>query len=187
MAIVNLYDKYNSYTIKITTEKNNKIAQINDKLFSYSIFKKTNKEIFLKTDKQIYKAKIIKQTSTKIEIFILNLNKNFTFFLKNKAKIDQRVKTNDEDLFIEDLKSPLSGRIIDIKVKADDFVKKNQTILIIESMKMENEIKALHDCFIKSILISSLNLVKTNQILMTFSKKGEFCGTIKNQNKQKEV
>ncbi|MDR0658638.1 MAG: biotin/lipoyl-binding protein [Mediterranea sp.] len=42
----------------------------------------------------------------------------------------------------EGVKSPLPGVILDIKVKEGDKVKKGQTVIILEAMKMENNINA---------------------------------------------
>jgi biotin carboxyl carrier protein len=66
------------------------------------------------------------------------------------------------------LKSPLAGRIIKILVKTGDQVSKNQLLVIIESMKMENEIRATFPGFIKNISITEGNLVQQNQVLITF-------------------
>jgi len=41
------------------------------------------------------------------------------------------------------VKSPLPGVILDIKVNVGDTVKKGQTIIILEAMKMENNINAI--------------------------------------------
>ena len=43
------------------------------------------------------------------------------------------------------VKSPLPGVILDIKVNVGDAVKKGQTIIILEAMKMENDINASAD------------------------------------------
>lgn len=43
------------------------------------------------------------------------------------------------------VKSPLPGVILDIKVNVGDTVKKGQTIIILEAMKMENNINADRD------------------------------------------
>ena len=43
------------------------------------------------------------------------------------------------------VKSPLPGVILDIKVKEGDEVKKGQTVIILEAMKMENSINADKD------------------------------------------
>ena len=43
------------------------------------------------------------------------------------------------------MKSPLPGVILDIKVNVGDEVKKGQTVVILEAMKMENNIPADRD------------------------------------------
>ena len=52
------------------------------------------------------------------------------------------------------VKSPLPGVILDIKVKEGDEVKKGQTVIILEAMKMENSINADRDGKITSIKVS---------------------------------
>ena len=52
------------------------------------------------------------------------------------------------------VKSPLPGVILDIKVKEGDEVKKGQTIIILEAMKMENSIKADKDGKVTAINVS---------------------------------
>ena len=52
------------------------------------------------------------------------------------------------------VKSPLPGVILDIKVKEGDEVKKGQTVIILEAMKMENSINADRDGKVASIKVS---------------------------------
>ena len=52
------------------------------------------------------------------------------------------------------VKSPLPGVILDIKVKEGDEVKKGQTVIILEAMKMENSINADRDGKITAIKVS---------------------------------
>ena len=52
------------------------------------------------------------------------------------------------------IKSPLPGVILDIKVKEGDEVKKGQTVIILEAMKMENSINADKDGKVTAINVS---------------------------------
>lgn len=52
------------------------------------------------------------------------------------------------------IKSPLPGVILDIKVKEGDSVKRGQTLMILEAMKMENDIKSDRDGKVTSIKVS---------------------------------
>ena len=53
------------------------------------------------------------------------------------------------------VKSPLPGVILDIKVKEGDMVKKGQLILVLEAMKMENNINADRDGKVTAINVST--------------------------------
>lgn len=52
------------------------------------------------------------------------------------------------------IKSPLPGVILEIKVKEGDTVKRGQTLMILEAMKMENDIKSDRDGKVTSIRVS---------------------------------
>jgi 3-methylcrotonyl-CoA carboxylase alpha subunit len=49
------------------------------------------------------------------------------------------------------VRSPLPGRIIDLKVKAGDRVSKGATLLVLEAMKMEHTLSAPADGIVKSV------------------------------------
>lgn len=53
------------------------------------------------------------------------------------------------------VKSPLPGVILDIKVNVGDTVKRGQTVLILEAMKMENNINADKDGKIAAINVKA--------------------------------
>ncbi|KKP22969.1 MAG: Biotin/lipoyl attachment domain-containing protein [candidate division TM6 bacterium GW2011_GWF2_28_16] len=144
-----------------------------------------NNILILEINNKLYKAKIINNTDEEFKIYIYNFNK--TIILKNnlnKKISPAKLATlnNFENNFQEQLKCPISGKILKIYFKENDFVKKNQTLITIESMKMENEIKAISDCFIKTIHIFESSLVKQDEILMSFSKEGENSNGTKNKN-----
>lgn len=52
------------------------------------------------------------------------------------------------------VKSPLPGVILDVKVHVGDTVKKGQTVIILEAMKMENNINADKDGKITAVNVS---------------------------------
>jgi 3-methylcrotonyl-CoA carboxylase alpha subunit len=49
------------------------------------------------------------------------------------------------------VRSPLPGKIIDLKVKPGDSVSKGQALLVLEAMKMEHTLSAPGDGKIKSV------------------------------------
>ncbi|MDO4771461.1 biotin/lipoyl-containing protein [Porphyromonas sp.] len=63
--------------------------------------------------------------------------------------------------------SPLPGVIIGIHCKVGDEVKRGQRILILEAMKMENDIKADRDGTITSVAVSQGDNVQEGATLVT--------------------
>jgi biotin carboxyl carrier protein len=67
-----------------------------------------------------------------------------------------------------ELKSGMPGKIIEIFVKAGDVVKANKPLLIMEAMKMENEMRADADVTIKEICVKQGDSVESGALLITF-------------------
>ena len=77
--------------------------------------------------------------------------------------------THTSSLDPKTIKSPLAGRITKILVSTGQSVLKGQPLLLIESMKMENEICAPANGSIKAIAICQGDVVKPNQVLLTLA------------------
>ena len=65
------------------------------------------------------------------------------------------------------LKSPMPGLIVSIPVNEGDVVKKGQVVIVLESMKMENELKATRDGTVHSIKVQPRQTVEQGQSLLT--------------------
>ena len=65
------------------------------------------------------------------------------------------------------VKAPLPGTAIDIKVAVGDTVKKGQTIVILEAMKMENNIDSERDGKITAIKVKKGDSVMEGSVLVT--------------------
>lgn len=66
------------------------------------------------------------------------------------------------------LTAPMPGTVIEINVKPGDAVKKNQTVLLYEAMKMENEVTADKDGVIKRIFVAPGQPVAADAILVEY-------------------
>ena len=64
------------------------------------------------------------------------------------------------------IKTPLPGVIIDVKVNVSDTVKKGDTVVILEAMKMENNINADRDGKVVSIEVAKGDTVADGAALI---------------------
>lgn len=68
------------------------------------------------------------------------------------------------------LDSGMPGKIVKIFVKVGDELKEGDPILIMEAMKMENEMRAGADTTIKAIHVKEGQAIEANTILISFAK-----------------
>jgi biotin carboxyl carrier protein len=65
------------------------------------------------------------------------------------------------------VKSPLPGIIIDVLVNVGDEVKKGQTVVMLEAMKMENAIQAVQDGKITEVCVNKGDSVLEGVVLVS--------------------
>jgi biotin carboxyl carrier protein len=75
-------------------------------------------------------------------------------------------KSAEDELVV---KAPMPGKVIKINVREKEKVRKNQTLAIVEAMKMENEIKSSIDGFVAKIHCAPGDLVETENPLIELS------------------
>ena len=72
-----------------------------------------------------------------------------------------------------DLHAPMAGRIIRVLAKAGDSVQAGDTLLILEAMKMEQQITATHDGTVVSLLCEEGDQVAAGQELVVLQETGK--------------
>ena len=68
------------------------------------------------------------------------------------------------------LVAPMPGKVIDLKVKVGSKVKKGDTLVILEAMKMEHQVKASKDGKITKVLIKKDDQLENGALLMVLDK-----------------
>ncbi len=94
----------------------------------------------------------------------------FSFHAKRMDIPDERYSGNtaqsvsDED--IAEIFAPLNGKVVKINVRESDTVKAGDTLMVIESMKMENRIITPRDAEVSELFTGVGDLVEANELLM---------------------
>lgn len=112
---------------------------------------------------------------------VVGENTEYTVFTRNAFRTIKIF--NDEMLLHEslkkggglggdlELKSGMPGKVIEIFVKPGEIIKANKPLLIMEAMKMENEMRAANDVVIKEICVKQGDSVEAGAILIKFEPK----------------
>ena len=65
-------------------------------------------------------------------------------------------------------RSPVTGLVITVNVAPGQAVLPNDVLMVIEAMKMENQVTATHAATVKSVNVVPGNSVKVHQVLLEF-------------------
>jgi biotin carboxyl carrier protein len=111
---------------------------------------------------------------------VINKGTDYTVYTRGSYKTFKVY--NEEALLHESLKgggglgaganlsSGMPGKIVKVFVKPGDEVKEGDPLLIMEAMKMENEMRAASDVKIKEVLVKEGENVESGAVLVTFAK-----------------
>jgi len=111
-------------------------------------------------------VEILEEGEDKVKIKVGE--KEFIFGKEEEKKGISLVQTSipKRDFSKKEIKAPIAGVISEIFIKEGDFVKREQKILFLSTMKMENEIVSDFDGKVKEILVKKNQEVKEEETLI---------------------
>lgn len=118
-----------------------------------------------------YNAEVI-QADYQTKTFILKINGHLhSFTVKDRFDLllDKMGMSAAQVNKVNEVKAPMPGLIVAIKVAPGQEVKKGDPLLVLEAMKMENILKAPGDGVVKTIKVSLRDNVEKNQVLVLFN------------------
>ena len=66
----------------------------------------------------------------------------------------------------KEITAPIAGKVTDIKVSIGDTVKEGQTVMVIEAMKLENEIQSVYSGKVAEIRVKPGDDVRNKDVLI---------------------
>jgi biotin carboxyl carrier protein len=150
--------------------KNEESFLINGELFEWDFVKIAEDNFHVLHKNRGYRIEVVKidQTAKSFQ-FKIN-NKIHTVEVKDKFDLllEKMGMANGASAKINNIKAPMPGLVIDLKVKAGDIVKAGDPLLILEAMKMENILKSPGDGTIKVVKTKKGDSVEKGQVLIEF-------------------
>jgi biotin carboxyl carrier protein len=151
--------------------ENNSSGTIDDKNFSWDIVEVKDGSFHVIKNNKSYSVEVIKAEPAE-KSFLISVNGN-KYQLNVKDKFDELLKSLGMDNLtankVNEIKAPMPGLVLDIRVSEGDEVKKGDPILVLEAMKMENILKSPTDGIVKKINVKKGIAVEKNQVLIYFA------------------
>lgn len=157
----------------ISGEKSRKLSEndghlhLDDQKFDAEVQKSANGNLLVVIGNGVKEVEIIERTqksySLKVDgrIFKVDIKDGLDQILDNMGLNSRASKT------IQKIEAPMPGLIYELLVQEGQSVKKGESLLILEAMKMENLIKAPEDISIDKIHVSKGENVEKGQSIMT--------------------
>lgn len=128
------------YSINFLDESN---LTLNEEQFSYSIKRLSSNNYILSIKDKSFLCTVIDHKNSSFEILVNgNLIKVIAHSLisdKAEELLKSQIQSHSSGMIV---RAPMPGLILKIKKQNGDSVERGETIMILEAMKMENEIRA---------------------------------------------
>ncbi len=149
----------------------NKVSgTLNGKAVEADILNVGNQEYHLLLNNQSYNILIVKADYNEKKLVVKVNGKKYTLDVKDKY--DELLHNLGLDNIaakkINDVKAPMPGMVLNILVSEGQEVKKGDSLLVLEAMKMENVLKSPTDGTIKKVIAVKGTAVEKNQLLIQF-------------------
>ncbi|SFT68144.1 Biotin-requiring enzyme [Algoriphagus locisalis] len=153
-----------------SVEKTDETTQVNGKPIHWDLQWISNRKIHLISENKSIEAELISLDKTAKTIQIKLGGKISNLQLKDRFDLllEQLGMNSTASQALKEIKAPMPGLILDLKVKPGDEVKKGEVVLILEAMKMENILKSPGDGIVKAVKVSLNQSVEKNQVLIQF-------------------
>jgi len=165
----------NKVTVNNNLEYNiemvNGALSINDKPIELDVLKLNDSTQHIIYDGRSYNIEVVEfdrlEKLAKIKVngnvYHVNVSTQLDLLLKQLGM--ENLNSNK----IAQLKAPMPGLVLNVLVGEGQEVKKGDSLLVLEAMKMENIIKSPTDATIKKVEISKGDKIEKNAVLIHFS------------------
>jgi len=165
----------NKQKVIACTEKNKKYEFINPK----ELFIKQGKEnvpveiisdkqgfIFIIWNKKKYQVEIIDKSQNQYEILVNGVSYQISVESPFSYKRRKYLAKNKEESKVERIPAPMPGKIVEFLVEENQQIKEGEPLLILEAMKMQNEIQSPITGKVKKIHVKSGQKVLKDDLMI---------------------
>ena len=144
--------------------------KINNKKADIKIFESEEGFTYLVWKNKKYSAEIIEKNQNKYTVLLNGVSYSFSIESPISYKRKKYLDKHSTKSKTEPIVAPMPGKIIDLLVEENAEVKEGEPILILEAMKMQNEINSHVAGRIKKILVKQNDSVSKDEVLLEIEK-----------------
>ncbi len=144
--------------------------KINNKKADIKIFENEEGFTYLVWKNRKYQAEITEKNQNKYTVLLNGISYSFSIESPISYKRKKYLEKHKEKSKTETIIAPMPGKIVDLLVEENTEIKEGEPILILEAMKMQNEINSHVAGKIKKILVKQNDSVAKDEVLLEIEK-----------------
>ncbi|SRR5690554_520335 len=155
---------------KVSIKNGNTFELTEEQAKEIDVVQLGNNQFHLLKDNRSFQIEILKEDFFK-RTYTIKVNE-FEFEINISTPLEKLIKELGFELGsskkVSEIKAPMPGLILSLKVEEGQEVEEGQSLLILEAMKMENNFSSPRAGIIKSIAVKEGQAVDKGQILIEF-------------------
>jgi len=144
---------------------------VGDRSFSMEIERTPQGSYSLLLDDVVYEIRRVQAVENSEDISLqLNINgRDHRAVVADHRTIvrNNLVRTVPNSTTRQEIKAPMPGKVLRIEVEEGESVQAGKGLLVLEAMKMENEIKSSVSCKIERVFVSPGKAVEKSEVLLS--------------------
>ena len=157
---LNLQHQRNEIELAIRTHNDGWNIDVRDNTYRVEILANEGPDSSLLINDLRYES-VVLQSANILHVLLDNIPHKFTL-------LDKGAVSDDSQQRKDHIVSPMPGKIVSCTARAGQRVKKGETLMVLEAMKMEHALQAPHAGEISEVYFSQDEQVKEGEILLAF-------------------
>ncbi len=146
---------------------NDTLVKIGDKEQEVELSKVSNYLYLLKIGNKTYEITTHKQNEEKFRFGVDGHSFEVIVRTKLKENANEVIKNKKTETHITKIASPMPGLLLKIYKNIGEHVDENEPVVVLEAMKMENEIRSPKKGIIKEILLKQGSTLEKDAVILT--------------------
>lgn len=153
------------YEIEIRRDGERVSARIDDRIYELESSEVEPNVYLLKSENKIYEVFISPQTNQKEPLQVKIKNHEFEINLIDPKRLRGAVGAVGNNEGAAEIKTAMPGKLVRVLVEAGAEIKQGESVLVVEAMKMQNEMKSPKDGTVKEIRFKEGATVNAGDVL----------------------
>jgi biotin carboxyl carrier protein len=140
-------------------------VKINQKDYRLKVLRFSTNTLEFMIDNSYHSAKILNSSTSEVKLLIDGVEMKINKHSKLSEVLEKSLSKISQTAGVNNLTSQIPGRVVSVSGKPGDPVSKGDSIVVLESMKMQVAVKSHKDGKIKEIKVKQGNTVSRNDII----------------------